>query len=304
MELYKKYRPKNLKEFFGNEGTIKVLKEFISEKNLPSSIMIFGPTGCGKTTLARIIKNDLGCQDQDFTELNAANTRGIDTTREIIQQSFYYTFSGKPRIFLFDECHKLTNEASNSLLKILEDTPKNVYFILCTTDPQKVLPTIRSRCSPLQVGNLPSFSIFALLERICSLEGKVVSKEVMREISRASNGSPRNALVLLEEVLNLDPKNAIEFISKVSIGESKVGDLCKILMSKETEKWSLATKALSNLEDLDPEQIRISIMTYLSKVLIKSPDDRIGNIMVYFCEPFFNTGKSGLVLALWRALKI
>ena len=145
--LHIKYRPQTWDEIKGNEAVVEGLESQFSsksKKNRPHVFLFYGPSGCGKTTLARIVKDELECSEANFNELNVANTRGIDTIREVIQFSHYSTFDGSPRIFLFDEAHKLTNDAQNALLKVLEDTPPKVYFILCTTDPKKIIKTIRN----------------------------------------------------------------------------------------------------------------------------------------------------------------
>jgi len=308
MELYKKFRPKSLDEFIGNESTVSSIKEKLSKKEWPSAVMFRGPPGCGKTTLARIIKQELQCPDVDFFELNAANTRGIDTTREVIQGSDYGSFTGGIKIFLFDEVHMLTREAQNSLLKVLEDTPKKVYFILCTTDPEKVIKTIRSRCTTFTVGLLQSFIILPFLEKICRREGKSVDKDVLREISRACEGSPRQALVLLDQVIDLEPKIAMMAISDARVGEAKILDLIELLLKVNlADKWGQMTVLIKKLEDSEPEQVRVAILNYLAKVLLDrrgGEAKRIGDIMLNFSDQFWGNGRGRLILALFKASNI
>jgi len=308
VELYKKYRSKSFDEFVGNESTVVSIKTKLAKKEFPSAVLFQGPSGCGKTTLARIIKQELQCSDVDFLELNAANTRGIDTAKEVIQSSNYGSFTGGVKIFLFDEVHMLTREAQNSLLKILEDTPKKVYFILCTTDPGKVIPTIRNRCTHFTVGLLQSFVILKLVEKICRCESKSVDKDVLREISRACEGSPRRALVLLDQVIDLDSKSALSALSDVHIGEAKVIDLIELLLNPSSaDKWSSMIVLIKKLEDSDPEQVRVAILNYLAKVLLDRKGDqakRIGEIMQNFAETFWGNGRGRLVLSLFKACNV
>jgi DNA polymerase-3 subunit gamma/tau len=270
--------------------------------------MFHGPTGCGKTTFARIIKQELECSDDDFVELNAANTRGIDTVREVIQSSSFSSFTGGVRIFLFDECHKLSSDAGNALLKILEDTPRRVYFILCTTDPEKVLKTIRNRCTIFSVSKLQSFVISSLLERICKAEKKELDKGILREISRVCVGSPRQALVLLEQVFDLDQKDALEVLRAVQIGEAKVISIINLLLKpKSSSKWVTAAELIEKLEDSEPEQIRVAILNYLAKVILGKEGveaKRISEIMQFFTESFLYGGKGKLVLSIFKATEI
>ena len=167
MSLYLKYRPKDLSQIKGNKSLVDSLNNMLSNKETcPHTFLLHGPTGCGKTTIARIIANELGCHERDFIEINTADLRGIDTSREIINRSQFAPIQGSIMVWLIDECHKLTNDAQNALLKLLEDTPKHIYIILCTTDPQKLLSTIKGRCIQFQVSPLNDIEMFQLLRRI------------------------------------------------------------------------------------------------------------------------------------------
>jgi DNA polymerase-3 subunit gamma/tau len=294
-----------LSEFVGNENAVQSLKQLLKKKeDFPSAILLQGPSGCGKTTLARIIKTELGCEDADFTELNTADFRGIETARDVRTASTFRSFTGGIKVFLFDEAHKLTNDAQNSLLKLLEDTPKNVYFLICTTEPEKLIKTIRTRCITLQVNLLQSFVLVRLLERICKAEGKEVSQGVLKEVAKVSEGSPRQALNLLEQVIDFDSQKAMSVLAEIVVGEAKVIDVCRLLIQPGPNKWSEMSKLISNLEDADPEQIRAAILGYLSKVLLSKGEERIGKMMDVLVLPFYNLGKPLLVMSLWKCCRL
>jgi DNA polymerase III delta prime subunit len=218
-QLYKKYRPLTWDEIRGNEAVVEGLKSLFSsksEKDRPHVFLLHGPSGCGKTTIARIITRELKCQDSDFIEVNGANTRGIDTVREVIQHSYYSPW-GEARVFLLDEAHKITKEAQNALLKILEDTPQRTYFILCTTEPDGIIETIKTRCTTYQVNPLTSTMIRDLLDWVCNEEGKKVADELLEAISENCNGSARKALVFLSQVIDVsDPKKALELVTPMT----------------------------------------------------------------------------------------
>ena len=127
MGLYQKYRPTNLKDFFGNDGLKRDLKPFLEGRRTPpKSILFTGPSGCGKTTLARILAYTIGCAEGDINELDTADFRGIDSIRDIRRQMNLVPLGGQARVWILDECHKLTNDAQNALLKALENPPAHV----------------------------------------------------------------------------------------------------------------------------------------------------------------------------------
>ena len=146
--LHQLYRPESFDEVIGNEDTIERLKAVLgNEIRRPHSYLLHGPAGCGKTTLGRIIAKEVGCKGMDFVELDSADFRGIQSVRGIRRQTAYAPMESECRVWLLDEAHALTNDAQTALLKALEEPPSHVYFILCTTMPEKLLPTLRSRCS-------------------------------------------------------------------------------------------------------------------------------------------------------------
>jgi len=196
--LHIKYRPQTFDELIGNETTIESLKSILQrEKGEIRSFLFTGPSGCGKTTIARIMANELKCSDRDLQEYNSSNTRGIDTIREIANNCRYSPLNGKVKIYLLDEIHKATNDAQNALLKLLEDTPNHVRFILCTTDPEKLLKTIKTRCSTFVVSSLQRAKIMKLLKWVCEEEKCDISQKVIQKIAECADGSPRQSLVLL-----------------------------------------------------------------------------------------------------------
>ena len=297
--LHLKYRPSSFEEFVGNKGVISSIKSVLERKDgIPHSFLFTGPSGCGKTTLARIIKGLLGCSDMDFQELNAANVRGIDTIREIGQNCSYSPHEGKVKIFLLDEAQKLTGDAQNALLKLLEDTPSHVYFILCTTDPEKLIKTIRTRCHTYQVQPLTDRDLKDLLYGVLKSEGiKLFPEKAIEEICKAANGSPRQALVILDSVIDIqNDDELIAAIVNYSIDEKNVLDLCKVLLEKQ--KWVTVAKVLKGIND-DPEKVRYAVLGYMSSVLLNGEDPMAAVVIEQFMESFMYTGKAGLVYSCY-----
>jgi len=302
MGLYQKYRPKSFSRIIGNENIITSLEKLLSDPGKrPHAILFHGPTGCGKTTLARIVANYLECSSNDLKEIDSADFRGIDTVREIRKQTQFHAVSGLVRVFIIDECHKMTNDAQNALLKILEDTPDHVYFILCTTEPNKLLPTIRGRCSQYQVNTLSESQMARLLNKISRREGQDVEEKVIDQIVMDSFGYPRNAINILEQVLSTDPEKRLQVAKRSAAEQSESIELCRALISGSG--WKKTQRILNGLKEQDPESIRRHVLGYCQSVLLKEDNERAGIIMESMLEPFYNSGFAGLLFACYDISK-
>jgi len=302
MSLYIKYRPTGLDQVRGNESVISTLKKMlINIETCPHVFLLHGPTGCGKTTIARIISNELQCKDDDIIELNTADVRGIDTIREIIQNSRFMPMVGTNRIWIIDECHKLTGDAQNALLKVLEDTPKHVYFVLCTTDPQKLIATIKGRCIQFPVKPLTGAEIQGLVRSIARQEGHKLEVDILEQIAQDSLGHPRNALQILEQVLNTEPDKRLEVARQTAALQSQTIELCRALIQRSG--WKTIRTILSGLTDQEPESIRRAVMGYCQAVLLKDDNDVAGLILEHMIEPFYDSGWSGLVYKCYLITK-
>lgn len=298
MSLYQKHRPKTLQGIYGNKALVNSLSNILYEKNKPHVFLLHGPTGCGKTTIGRIIANELGCTGSDFNEIDSADFRGIDTIRSIRSNMHFKPLESDCRVWLFDECHKLSNDAQNALLKALEDTPNHVYFVLCTTDPQKLIQTIRGRCSQYQVTPLDEKNMFRLLKIVAKKEGKILNKNIIDAIVDSSNGYPRNALQTLNQVLSTDNENEQLIIAQQS-NELKIEsiELCRALIKKEP--WKKITIILKDLRGEDAEKIRRQVLGYCESVLLNGQNDQAAKIIESFFDPLYDIGFSGLVFACY-----
>lgn len=302
MELYKKYRPKDFNEIIGNKLIIDSLKSLLLNNNLPHTILFSGYPGTGKTTLARIIKNKINCSDTEFFEINSSNDRGIEAIRNIINLANIKTRNKENKIFFFDEFHGVTTTAQRALFKILEDTPNYCYFILATTNPEQILPPIRSRATEFHLSKLMDNKIVGLIKTILKKEDKELSIDIIKKVSKESNGTPRDALKILDKIIDLKNEDIEKLIEGYIIYEHNIKDLCEGLLQKKS--WNIIVKILNGINE-EPEKIRRSVLGWMNKVIRNNYG---GNsnikfaalIIEYFSDNYFNTGESGLTLSCYN----
>lgn len=298
--LYLAYRPQAFDEVVGNADMLASLQSVLARTSdkLPHTFLLTGPSGCGKTTIARIIATELGCAVSEYTEVNAADFNGVNTVREINQQMRLSPLSGDIKVYVIDECHKLTDAAQNAFLKSLEDTPSHVFFILCTTDPQKLLKTVVTRCTQFSVSSIQPVEMVGFLKEILEAEGvSDFPEDVLKLIAKNSLGSPRMALVLLDKVIDMVDGDLAAVVEKAASEESTTIELCKLLIS-ERVVWKKVADVLAKL-DADVESVRHSVLGYMTAVLLNKESDRAALVIECFQEPFYNSGKAGLVKACY-----
>jgi DNA polymerase-3 subunit gamma/tau len=304
MSLPNKYRPKTLEDVQGNQETVESLQSYFeSERDVPHAFLFIGESGCGKTTLARILANKLGAVGSDFQELDSAQMRGIDTAREIRKNANFKPVEGNVRVWLIDEVHQMTKDAQEALLKVLEDAPEHVYFMLSTTEPEKLKKTLRGRCAEYQVNPLSERSMLKFLKRVSKKEGEAanMSREVYLRIAEDSQGRPRDALNILDKVLRIDPENRLEAAKKHGVAQAQGIELARELLNGGS--WKKIAGILSGLKTQEPESVRRQVIGYMSAVLLKKDNERAGLVMEEFMEPFYNSGFPGLVFACYSVVK-
>jgi len=303
MSLYHKYRPRTLAQIKGNKEVVTSLITMLEDlTTFPHAILLHGPTGCGKTSIARIIADSLGATKLDLKEVNSSDFRGIDTAREIIKNSHFRPVESPCRVWIIEEAQGLTKEAQNALLTTLEDTPKHSYFILCTTDPKKLLPTVKNRCSQFQVDPLTDPQMVGLLKKIVKEEQQTLEQEIYDSILPKSQGHPRTAIQILEQVLNVPEQQRLEMARRSVEREAEVIELCRALIKKKS--WKTVSGLLVGLRDQDAEGVRRAVLGYCQVVLLRGADEpRAGLIMEEMIEPFYNTGFPGLTYACYSITK-
>ena len=301
-ELYKRYRPKKLSDVIGQNQAVKVLSKMFEHSDIPHTLLLSGPSGCGKTTAAYIIRRQLNCGKHDFAKINGADKRGIDDARNITKKMHSAPLEGDCRIYLIDECHRMTGDAMSELLEALEFTPEHVYFILATTEPQKLLKAIRTRCTEIVFKSISESDTTKLLNDIVKKEKAKISDEVIERITENSGGSARTALVLLNKIFKLD--NEEDMLSSINSAtlEKQGFDLAKAIFNYNS-KWPDISKLLNELKDEDPETIRWIVLGYAKAILLKAGSkiqDKAFVVIEAFRDNFYDSKHAGLAAACYE----
>ena len=219
--LYRTYRPSAFDSVAGQQHIVKTLKNALNEKKIAHAYLFCGPRGTGKTTMARIFAKALNCEEgfgnqcnecenckaitegrhPDVIEIDAASNRGIDDIRDLISKVKYAPILGQYKVYIIDEVHMMTTEAFNALLKTLEEPPANVVFILATTEPYKLMPTILSRCQRYDFSKVGDGDIYNRLLEICVNEGVEANDDALTAIVSLADGGMRDALSMLDQAI-------------------------------------------------------------------------------------------------------
>ncbi|HEY7529187.1 MAG TPA: DNA polymerase III subunit gamma/tau [Gemmatimonadota bacterium] len=224
MPLALAYRPRRFSELVGQSHVTETLRNALRAGRVGSAYLFAGPRGSGKTTAARLLARAVNCtaledgepcgrcdlcvsiqagRSLDVMEIDAASNRGIEDVRELRERVGYAAAEGRRKVYVVDEVHMLSKDAFNALLKTIEEPPPHVLFVFATTDPQKVLPTVLSRCQRFDFKRIPARDVEARLREICAREGQAVTEEALFLLSRKADGSLRDALSMLDQALAL-----------------------------------------------------------------------------------------------------
>src|SRR3954466_6092714 len=237
--LARRYRSQTFDEVIGQEHVAQTLKRAIESGRIAHAYLFCGTRGVGKTSMARILAKALNCRkfdgptpspcgkcdsclaiargdDIDVIEIDAASNTGVDNVRDIIENSQYRPAMSRFKVYIIDEVHMLSKNAFNALLKTLEEPPGHVKFILATTEPEKVLPTILSRCQRYDFRNIGSREIANHLKEICNTEKITADDDALLLVAKAGAGSMRDALSLLDRLLSVGEKKlTVEMIEQL-----------------------------------------------------------------------------------------
>lgn len=242
--LYRKYRPNAFKDIRDQDHIVSVLEGAIKKGEIPHALLFSGTRGTGKTTTARVFAKALGTADLDLYEIDAASNRGIDDIRELKEAVHTLPYESKFKVYIIDEVHMLTKEAFNALLKTLEEPPAHVIFILATTEEEKLLDTILSRCQVFRF-NSPSRAVLAkTVTDVAKKEGFTLGKDAADLIAIAADGSFRDALSITQKVM-LASGDAIGSADEVAtiIGAPRAATLSAVVSALHTKNTQAALEA-------------------------------------------------------------
>lgn len=307
--LILKYRPNSLDEVVGQDGAVRSLKGVI-EKGTSQAYLFTGPPGVGKTTMARIAARMLGCADADLLEIDAATYTGIDDMREVTSGLMYKPLGeGSIKAVIVDEAHALSKAAGQALLKIVEDPPKWVVWLFCTTEPTRMPKALATRCTSYDLKPVNSDILLDWLDSIAVKEkieighGGEDLPDVVGLCVDAAEGSPRQALSNLALVSAARSFDEAGKLLRTSVNTTEMIELARALW-KGTD-WKGLLPLLNGLKDADPESVRHVVRAYMTKVALgKGGTGDARNAMAIldaFATPFnAKDGITPVVLACGR----
>ncbi len=297
-----KYRPTNFDELLGQDVISLTLKQALITNKIAPAYLFCGPRGTGKTSSARIFAKSLNCQKYskpnqlpcnkcelckninvgialDIIEIDAASNTGVENIREIIERANFAPTQARWKVYVIDECHMLSTAASNALLKTIEEPPERVVFILATTNPEKVLKTIQSRCQKFNFKRINSEHIYNHLLEISKKESINCEDEGLRLIAKRSNGGMRDAQRLLDQ-LSLIPNGITKKNVEELLGEVSENDLLDLINSLINNIPDSLIKSCTNLYDAGNEPISIleGLLNITRDLLLKTVDDNYSDL--------------------------
>lgn len=306
--LYRKYRPQSFSEIIGQEHVVKTITNALSSNSVSHAYIFSGPRGSGKTTIARLLAKAINCHNRkegqfepcdtcssckeikegrslDLIEIDAASHRGIDEMRELREGIRFSPNKENYKVFVIDECHQLTKEAVNALLKTLEEPPSHAIFVLATTEIHKMIPTIISRCQRFDFRKLSLAEIVNRLDIISKKEKAKIEKPALELIALNSAGAVRDAESLLDQVLTFGGAFNREIKAEDIKELLGLADTALIAEFVDSLTQKNGEKAISFLEKtfesgFDPQEFAKALVSYLRQAMLLKINPASQNPMI------------------------
>lgn len=287
--LYRVYRPQRFEDVAGQEHIITTLRHAVDENKIAHAYLFCGPRGTGKTTVAKLLAKAINCTGQvkpcdlcencqqitqgthpDVIEIDAASNNGVDEVRNLIEKVKYAPTQGKYKVYIIDEVHMMSTGAFNALLKTLEEPPAHVVFILATTEPHKILPTIISRCQRFDFTKLSLQDIIHRMKIVVNEEHYQCDDEALEMIAKLADGGMRDALSILEQCLAYNDQHLtiqdVNHIYGIVSLEKKI-DFIKIILSKDM-KTALSLLDEMKMNGIDIKRLTLDLVDILKDLII------------------------------------
>jgi len=292
--LINRYRPRALADVVGQDAIVASLQQVLASKNVPHAFLFTGPSGTGKTTLARIVALRLGIPKSSLMEVDGGTHSGAEAMRNVIDKARSRSMQdvrGR-RFLIVDEAHALSATAWTSMLKAIEEPPEHVYWAFCTTNTDKVPKTIRTRCVTYNLNPVANDTIQELLEKVADAEKIDISNDLLGLLSRTAAGSVRQALSDLNKIAGTtNKKAALQLLHNGVSQEADAIDLARMLCGSKNNNWAEYMRVcgllVDKVEKSSPEGVRLVIINYACAVLREAKDpNRMLAVLHAFREPF------------------